>query len=147
MSRFYLNVDDPSNSKWQQQWLLRGRGWLHSWVKSLLFRVWILVSRFGSSEIPVPPAPGNLMSLTSDLLGHLRAFAFTYVNTTKQIFGVGEMPQWLRALAVLAEYISSGPHTYSGWLTTTCTSTSKGYSALFWHPRALYSHKHIHKCR
>lgn len=25
MSRFYINVDDPSNSKWQQQWLLRGR--------------------------------------------------------------------------------------------------------------------------
>lgn len=67
----------------------------------------------------IPPAPRNLTPLTSGLLGHLHVHTLTHVNKIKHVIGAGEMPQWLGAFLVLAEYPGSGPSTHSGCLETT----------------------------
>ena len=47
------------------------------------------------------------------------------------IGGAGEKAQLLRALAALAEDISSGPKIFIQWLKTACNSSSGGSGGLF----------------
>jgi hypothetical protein len=57
-----------------------------------------------------------------------------YDDNLKNKEGAGEIAQLLRALAALAEDLSSFSSTLFCRLRTTCNSSSKGSSTLFWPP-------------
>lgn len=68
--------------------------------------------------------------------------------------GAREMAQGLRIYTAQSEGTCSVPSTYSGQLTTSCNSSTRGSSTLFWTPWAptlpcahistIHTHTHTH---